>query len=408
MQNKSIHLGLKENWKQFLLLVIVNLFVGGMVGMERTIFPEFAESVFNITSTSAIFSFILAFGIAKAIANFYTGKLSNRWGRKRLLVIGWMLAIPIPYLLIFAPSWIWIIAANILLGISQGLTWSSTVVMKIDLVGEKDRGLAMGINEFSGYFAVGIVAFLSGWIATNYGITPYPFYIGIILSILGLTLSLFWIKDTSEHVKIESKTAKIATKENIFWTTTIKNKTLSAITQSGMVNNMNDGMLWGILPLLLASLGFKGHQLALIVAVYPTVWGIGQLFTGKMSDLFNKKKILFCGMIIQGIAILLLLINQNFIIFLIITAIIGIGTALVYPTFAAAIADATHPLQRAESIGIFRLWRDMGYAIGAIISGIAADTLGIRFAILLIGSITILSGIIIHFRYPSPQKEKAN
>jgi MFS family permease len=393
-----LKLGLKENWKQFTILVIVNAFVGGMVGLERSIFPKFAEQEFGISSKTAILSFIIAFGITKAITNYFTGKLANKYGRKNLLVLGWIIALPIPFILLYAPSWNWVIFANILLGINQGLTWSSTVVMKIDLVGDKDRGLAMGINEFAGYFAVGVVAFLTGVIAQNYGVTPYPFYLGIGISIIGLILSILFVKDTRQFVNQEQKIDTAKSFDNVFLETTFKNKNLSSITQAGMVNNLNDGMIWGLLPILLVSLQFDTKSIGIIAAVYPTVWGIGQLFTGKMSDIYSKKKMLFWGMLLQGIAIISINYTTGFYGLIFIAAILGFGTALVYPTFLSAIAATTTPTQRAESIGVFRLWRDLGYAIGAILSGIIADTWGIEYAILTIGIITILSSFVIKFR----------
>jgi len=396
----QVNLGLKENWKQFLILVIVNAFVGGMVGLERTIFPKFAEIEFGIASKTAILSFIIAFGITKAITNYFTGKLANKIGRKNLLIIGWLIAIPIPFILIHATSWNWVIFANILLGINQGLTWSSTVVMKIDLVGEKDRGLAMGINEFAGYFAVGVVAFLTGIIAQKYGVTPYPFYLGICISIIGLLASIFFVKDTRKFVHKEQETTLTAQLENVFIETSFKDKSLSSITQAGLVNNLNDGMIWGLLPIILISLNYNSKEIGIIAAVYPGVWGIGQLFTGKMADIYSKKKMLFWGMFAQGIAILLIPFFTSFYQLAIIASILGLGTALVYPTFLSAIADATHPRQRAESIGVFRLWRDLGYAIGAIISGIIADFFGVEYAVITIGVITILSSLIIKFRMP--------
>lgn len=400
MTTNTTKLGLKENWKQFTILVIVNAFVGGMIGMERTIIPKFAEIEFGIASKTAILSFIIAFGITKAITNYFTGRLANRFGRKNLLLIGWILAIPIPFILIYAESWNWVIFANILLGISQGLTWSSTVVMKIDLVGEKDRGLAMGLNEFAGYFAVGLVAFLSGYIAQKYGITPYPFYLGIGISILGFLLTLFFVKDTRVFVHQENTTNTTEKLDNIFLETTFKNKTLSAVTQAGLVNNLNDGMIWGLLPIVLLSLNYDSQNIGIITAIYPTVWGFGQLITGKMSDVYSKKKMLFWGMLLQGIAILFIPFAEQFYQLAAISAFLGLGTALVYPTFLSAIAQATSPTQRAESIGTFRLWRDLGYAIGAIISGITADLFGINYAIVLIGVITIVSSMIIEIRMP--------
>lgn len=401
---EQVKLGLKENWKQFTLLVIVNAFVGGMIGMERSIFPQFAELEFGVASKTAILSFITAFGITKAIANYYTGRLANKFGRKNLLLFGWFIAIPIPFMLIYAPNWSFVIFTNVILGLSQGLTWSSTVVMKIDLVGEKDRGFAMGLNEFAGYFTVGVIAFLTGFIANNYGITPYPFYIGIFISVVGFVLTALWVKDTRVFVHKESSTDNTTQLENVFLDTTFKNKTLSSVTQAGLVNNLNDGMIWGLLPIILLSLNYNNENIGIITAIYPTVWGIGQLFTGKMSDHYSKKVMLFWGMLLQGLAILLIPFSADFFVLASISAILGLGTALVYPTFLSTIAQATSPRQRAESIGSFRLWRDLGYAFGAIISGITADLFGIDYAIFLIGGLTIISSLIIKFRMPEQIK----
>jgi len=401
---EQIKLGMKENWKQFTLLVIVNAFVGGMIGMERSIFPQFAELEFGVASKTAILSFITAFGITKAIANYYTGRLANKFGRKNLLLFGWLIAIPIPFMLIYAPHWGFVIFANVLLGISQGLTWSSTVVMKIDLVGEKNRGFAMGLNEFAGYFAVGIVAFLTGYIANTYGITPYPFYIGMFISITGFILTALWVKDTRVFVHKESATDSTAQLENVFLETTFQNKTLSSVTQAGLVNNLNDGMIWGLLPMVLLSLNYNNENIGMITAIYPTVWGIGQLFTGKMSDHYSKKAMLFWGMLLQGLAILLIPISSDFYVLASLSAVLGLGTALVYPTFLSTIAQATSPRQRAESIGSFRLWRDLGYAFGAVISGITADWFGVEYAIFLIGGLTIISSLIIKFHMPEQIK----
>jgi len=372
-----------------------------MIGMERTIIPQFATIEFGVASKTALLSFITAFGLTKAITNYFTGRLANRFGRKNMLVSGWLVAIPIPFILIYANHWNWVILANILLGISQGLTWSSTVLMKIDLVGEKDRGLAMGLNEFSGYVAVGLVAFLSGWIADKYGITPYSFYIGIFISMAGLLLTLILVKDTRAFVQHESLTDHTGPLQNIFIETSFKNKTLSAVTQAGLVNNLNDGMIWGLLPVLLLSLHFNTKDIGILAAIYPTIWGIGQLFTGKMSDIYSKKRMLFIGMLLQGLAILMIPQTTSFIGLGSISTALGLGTALVYPTFLSAIAQATSPIQRAESIGIFRLWRDLGYAIGAIISGVTADLLGIEYAIYLIGGLTLVSALVIKSRMPA-------
>ena len=392
--------GLKENLTQFILLLIVNAFVGGMIGIERTIIPQFASNNFNISSHSAILSFIIAFGITKACTNLLFGKLANITGRRKLLIIGWLFAIPVPIILINANFWSWIIFANILLGINQGLTWSSTVNMKIDLVGLKDRGFAMGLNEFSGYLALGITAYLTGFIAQNYGLTPYPFYLGLIVAIIGLFLSVLFVKETTPFVNMEMQKNTSKPYENVFIETTLKNKTLSSVTQAGLVNNLNDGMIWGLLPILLLSLNLDNEKIGIIVAAYPIFWGFGQLFTGKMSDLYSKKRMLFWGMFIQGISIIFFTYTTNFILLLSLSIILGIGTAIVYPTFLTVIADESPPIQRAESIGAFRLWRDLGYAIGAIISGVTADFFGIEYSILLIGFITILSSFVIQLRMP--------
>ena len=401
MHPEKIRLGLRENWKQFALLVIVNAFVGGMVGMERTILPQFAEVEFGISSKSAILSFITAFGITKAIANYFTGRLANRYGRRKLLLLGWMFAFPVPLLLIYAPTWNWVIAANVLLGASQGLAWSSTVVMKIDLVGEKNRGLAMGLNEFAGYFAVGIVAFLTGLIANTYGVSPYPFYIGLIITFGGWLITAIWVKDTRAFVAQESRVDNTPQLDRIFIETSFTHKTLSTVTQAGLVNNLNDGMIWGLLPMVLFALHFDHAHIGMITAVYPTVWGIAQLFTGRMADRYSKKSMLFWGMFLQALAILLIPFTANLYALIALSAVLGLGTALVYPTFLTTIAQVVKPIQRAESIGIFRLWRDLGYAFGAIISGLIADWLGLDAAMVCIGVITLTSALVIKMRMPN-------
>lgn len=396
-------LGLQQNLKQFLLLVIVNAFVGGMVGMERSIFPEFAELEFGVKSRTAILSFIIAFGFTKALANYYAGRYANSFGRRKLLILGWLFAIPIPFILIYSGAWAWVVFANILLGVNQGLCWSSTVLMKIDLVGPKNRGLAMGLNEFAGYLAVGLLAFLTGYIADRYGIRPYPFYLGIFLAFGGLLLSLIWVKDTRQFVQRESEVDKNQELSNVFRETLFNNPTLSSVSQAGMINNLNDGMIWGLLPIFLFSLDFNAQDIGIIAAIYPTVWGLGQLFTGKMADHYSRKRMLFYGMLLQGIAIFLIPLGDAFWFLASLSLIIGLGTALVYPTFLTVIASNTSPDQRAESIGVFRLWRDLGYAIGAIISGITADLLGVEYAIILIALPTIMSAIIIKVRMPEPK-----
>jgi len=405
---EEIKQGIWENRKQFGLLILINALVGGMVGMERTIFPQFAEEEFEVASKTAMLSFIIAFGITKAIANYFAGKWANRIGRRKLLIWGWAMAVPVPLILLHAPSWAWVVFANVLLGINQGLSWSSTVVMKIDLAGQRNRGLAMGLNEFAGYLAVGLVAFITGFLAADYGVVPYPFYLGLGIAVTGLLLSLILVRDTRHHVESESKSSKMDSMEHVFKSTTFKDKTLSSVTQAGLVNNLNDGMIWGLLPILLIEYGFGTERVGVLTAIYPAVWGIGQLFTGKLADHYSKKAMLFWGMTAQGLAILFIPVSEQFAILVLILTVLGFGTALVYPTFLAMIADGTRPEQRAESIGVFRLWRDLGYAFGAIISGIIADFFGVGYAIYFVGFLTILSGIVIKWRIPDKTVEKNN
>jgi MFS family permease len=401
---KDLELGLRENWRQFTWLVVINGFVGGMIGLERSILPQLAESEFGIASKTALLSFIIAFGITKAFSNYFAGRLANRVGRKNLLVTGWLFALPVPFLLIYAGSWNWVVFANILLGINQGLTWSSTVVMKIDLVGEKRRGLAMGINEFAGYVFVGLTAFLTSYLAGIYGVRPVPFYLGIVFSVLGLALSALFVKDTVHHVHKEKQISNLPLLRNPFWETTFKHRSLGSVTQAGLVNNLNDGMIWGLLPLLLFAKNFDNAQIGILTAIYPTVWGVSQLLTGKMSDHFSKKLLLFWGMLLQALGILALIWAQTFLHFAAIGFALGIGTAVVYPTFLAAIADYTNPAQRAESLGVFRFWRDLGYAVGAILTGITADFLGIGSSIIIIALLTAISGFLILLRMQPPVK----
>lgn len=396
--SEKVKLGLTENWWQFTLLVIINGFVGAMVGLERSILPELASQEFGLEAKSAILSFIVVFGITKAFTNYFTGAFANRIGRKNLLTIGWLFAIPVPIILIFAPSWSWVVVANIFLGINQGLTWSSTVVMKIDLVGDKNRGLAMGFNESAGYLAVGIVAFLSGYIAAEYGIRPYPFYLGIGFAIAGLMGSWFLVKDTVHHVKAEATKNNTPLLKKVFRETTWTHKNLGSITQAGLVNNLNDGMIWGLFPMLLATRGFSLPEIARIVAIYPLVWGLGQLITGKLADHLPKKPLLTWGMLLQAVAIIAMVFTQSFEGFVGLSIVLGLGTAVVYPTFLAAIADNTHPSQRPASIGVFRLWRDLGYAIGAILTGFVADIWSSEASIFVIGVITLASAFILAFR----------
>ena len=397
--------GIRQNLKQFTLLVILTAFVGGMVGMERSLIPRLAENIFHLASKTATLSFIVAFGITKAITNYYAGYFSNKFGRKRLLIAGWLFALPIPWILMYAGSWNWIIAANVLLGLNQGLAWSSTVVMKMDIAEEKNRGLAMGLNEFAGYFAVGIVTLLVASVANSYGLRPYPFYVGVFFSVAGILVSAFIIKDTRPQVIVARRNAPVEPQmKNVFWGTSWYNRNLSAVTQAGMVNNMNDGMMWGLYPLLLAK-SFSVAETGLLTGIYPACWGIGQLFTGRMGDFIAKKKLIFAGMLLQALTLLLLTTASSFRFLLIASIVLGLGKALVYPIFAASIAENVSSEQRAQSIGTFRFWRDSGYAYGAILAGFVADALGISTAITVVGSITLLSALVVQFRMhaPAPQ-----
>lgn len=392
---ENLQLGLKENWKQFSLLVLINAFVGGMIGLERTVLPQLAEQVFGIASKTAILTFIMAFGITKAICNYFTGRWANKLGRKNIFIIGWIFALPVPFILIYAENWNWIILANIFLGVNQGLAWSMAVIMKIDLVGPKKRGLAVGINEFAGYMSIGVVAFLTGYISNIYGVRPYPFYLGIVFSVIGLLFTVFLLKDTGQHVVVESRKSRVPLLKNVFRSTSLQHHSLSGITQAGLVNNLNDGMMWGLLPLLLFALDFSQTNIGILVAIYPTVWGISQLMTGKLSDIYSKRMLMFWGMIVQSLAIFSLIWAVEFYDFVWIGVSLGVGTALVYPTFINAISDYTHPKQRAESLGVFRFWRDMGYAVGALLTGVIADSFGVSASIISIGTLTGISAFIV-------------
>lgn len=398
IHNAQVETGLRENLSQFTLLVLVNAFVGGMVGMERSLLPQIADADFHIAAKTAILSFIVVFGIVKATTNYFTGALADKFGRRNLLIAGWFFGVPVPFILMWAGSWNWILVANVLLGINQGLAWSSTVVMKIDLVGDKDRGFAMGLNEFAGYLSVALVALATGVVAANYGLRPYPFYIGIVLAVAGLLTSWLFIKDTAGHVAAEAGISKLPRLQNVFMGTTFTNRNLSTVTQAGLVNNLNDGMAWGLFPVFLAAKGFSIAQIAIVTAVYPAVWGFGQLVTGRMSDKFCKKSMLFWGMLLQALALLMFPFAGTMAHFIGLAVIMGWGTAMVYPTFLATIAENTHPLDRAKSMGVFRLWRDLGYAIGAVLTGVIADMAGNEEAIIFIGALTMLSSLVIDRR----------
>ena len=393
-------LGLKQNLRQFIILVLVNAFVGAMIGIERSIFPEFAAFKFNIHSTSVILSFIVIFGFSKAIANYFSGFLAAKYTRKKVLLFGWILALPVTLIFIYAPTWNWIIFANVLLGIHQGFAWSSTVVMKIDLVGQQNRGLAMGLNEFAGYIAVALMAFFTAYIADQFGIYPFPFYLGLAVAVIGLLISWIFVKDTSGFVQLESETtsSSLPRLNNIFLETSFTNKNLSAVTQAGLVNNLNDGMVWGLLPIILVQKNFALIDIGIITSIYPAVWGLTQIVTGKLADIVSKKQLLFWGMLLQAFAIGYLIFAATYVEMITVSVLLGLGTAMVYPTFLATISDNTHAMDRAKSLGIFRFWRDSGYAIGAIITGITADYFGAPISIGIIASLTFFSAIFIKIR----------
>jgi MFS family permease len=393
----AVRLGLRENLLQFGLLVIVNGFVGGMIGLERTLLPLIAERDFGIALKSAALSFIISFGVVKALVNFFAGRFSDKFGRKTLLVTGWLFGLPFPLILMFAPSWEWIIFANVLLGINQGLCWSTTVIMKIDLVGAKQRGLAMGLNEAAGYLAVAASTLAAGYIAGAYGLRPYPFIMGLVFAALGLILSLFFVKETHAHVKLEASQHRQIEKPStlqIFKLTSWQDKRLFAISQAGLVNNLNDGLIWGLLPLYLARFGIGIEAVAAIGATYLASWGMLQLITGGLSDKIGRKPLIVWGMVLQGAAIFLLILGNNYLNWYGGAFLLGLGTAMVYPTLLAAIGDVAHPEWRASAVGVYRLWRDSGYAFGALLAGIIADLISMEAAIIAVGGLTILSGIV--------------
>ncbi len=396
----SPQLGLRANLPQFSLLVLINAFVGAMVGMERSILPLIAEKEFGIASHSAILSFIISFGIVKALSNVFAGSFSDRIGRKKLLVSGWIIGIPVPFMLMWAPSWSWVVAANVLLGINQGLCWSTTVIMKIDLAGPRQRGLAMGLNEFAGYVSVAIAAYASAAIAEHYGLRPFPFYLGVGCSALGLFLSTLFVKETQGHAKMESQSAtdipRSATSfREIFQLTSWKNKSLFSCSQAGLVNNLNDGVVWGLFPLMFASLGFTLGKIGFLAALYPAVWGMSQMLTGAMSDRFGRKWMIVFGMWVQAVGIVMAAVVIEFSWQVTSAVLLGLGTAMVYPTLLAAIGDVAQPEWRASAVGVYRLWRDLGYALGAVCAGIVADLFGIHYAIISVGCLTLLSGVIV-------------
>lgn len=396
----QLRLGLRENLQQFTLLVIVNAFVGAMIGIERSIVPMIAEQDFQLGARTAVLSFIVVFGIAKALTNYGAGRLADRIGRKRVLVLGWVVAAPVPFLLMWAPSWNWVLCANLLLGTSQGLTWSTTVIMKIDLVGPAQRGLAMGLNEFAGYLAVAASALATGWIAAVYGLRPEPFYLGVVFVIVGFVLSAFVIHDTQRHVSHESAIIGalspdgVPSARQVFWRTTLLDRNLSSVSQTGLVNNLNDGMAWGLFPLVFAAAGMDLAQIGLLAAIYPATWGIVQLATGALSDRTGRKALIVWGMWVQAVGIGVVTLARTFAGFAAGSVLLGGGTAMVYPTLLAAVGDVAHPAWRASAVGVYRLWRDLGYAFGALLAGIIADALGLGVAMWAVAALTFASGLV--------------
>jgi MFS family permease len=395
----SIALGLRANWRQFALLVLINAFVGGMVGIERTVVPLIGGEEFGIASTTLITSFIVSFGVVKAFANLASGQLADTWGRKRVLVLGWLVGLPVPFMIIFAPSWGWIVAANALLGVSQGLAWSMTVVMKVDLVGPKSRGLAVGLNECAGYLALGLTAFATGYLASRYGLRPAPIYLGVIYALAGTACSVLLVRDTRAHVQLESRSAKPVEGamrfRDVFALTTFGDRNLFAASQAGLVNNLNDGMSWGIFPLFYSAFGLGVERIGVLKGVYPVVWGGLQVVTGPLSDRWGRKGLIVAGMWVQAGALLLTAATRDFGWWLAGSILLGIGTAMVYPSLIAAVSDASHPSWRARSLSVYRFWRDLGYAIGALAAGLIADLFGLSWAIASIAGLTFLSGAVV-------------
>jgi MFS family permease len=416
-ERAPVRLGLRENLAQFSLLVAVNALVGGMIGQERTVLPLLATRTFHLTAFTATLTFIVAFGTVKAATNFFAGTLSDRFGRKPVLVAGWVIGLPVPLLIIWAPSWGWIVFANVLLGVNQGLTWSTTVIMKIDLVGPEGRGLAMGLNEAAGYGAVALTALATGFIAENAGLRPEPFFLGIAYAALGLTLSTFFVRETHGHARFEARnhdadvgrTQALPSTREVFALTTYREHALSSCSQAGLVNNLNDGLAWGLFPIYFADAGLSVGRIGVVAAVYPALWGIGQLVTGALSDRIGRKRLIAGGMFVQAVAIAAIAATTGFTPWILGAALLGVGTAMVYPTLLAAIGDVAHPLWRARAVGVYRLWRDAGFAVGAILAGVLADAFSVTVAIWAVAALTALSGLVVAVRmYETHTRPTAN
>ncbi len=403
VERPAIRLGLRENLAQFSLLVAVNALVGGMVGQERTVLPLLAKQAFALTAFTATATFIVAFGATKALTNLATGAVIDRIGRKPVLVAGWIIGLPVPLLLIWAPTWGWIIAANVLLGINQGMTWSTTVVMKIDLVGPARRGTALGFNEAAGYGAVSLTALATGALAARYGLRPAPFLLGVAFTALGLGLSTLFVRETQAHARQEATKTTGRADENdgfatVFARTTWRDPTLAAVSQAGLVNNAVDGLAWGILPLLFAAHGQSVEAIGVLAAIYPGVWCVGQLFTGAWSDRVGRKPLIVAGMVLQGAALALVAATTGFAAWAAAAVLIGAGTALVYPTLIAAVGDVAHPNWRATAVGVYRLWRDAGYVVGALLGGVVADLFDLRTAVMVVAGLSVISGLVVASR----------
>jgi MFS family permease len=396
----GITLGLRESWRQFSLLVLINAFVGGMVGLQGTVIPLIGAEEFKIASTTTVLAFIVSFGVIKAFANLVSGHFADIYGRKHILVLGWLVGLPVPVMIAWGPSWSWIIAANALLGINQGLAWSMTVIMKVDLVGPKSRGLAVGLNEFAGYLSVGLTAFFAGYIAQRYGLRPQPFYLGMGYAVLGLILSALLVRDTRQHVGLEISHHHASRSESVaFWEVfrraSFHDRNLFAASQAGLVNNLNFGMSWGIFPLFYAGLGLAVEKIGILNSVYPAVWGVLQTATGPLSDRWGRKGLIVAGMWMQASGLFLIAATRSFDWWLLAAVLLGLGTAMVYPTLIAAVSDASHPSWRARSLSVYRFWRDLGYAVGALSAGIMADLFGPVLAITAVGALSVVSGAVV-------------